>query len=579
MLDTKRARKEEGQRGSVSLPAAVMVMFRSSYRVWKRANARAPGVSALLAVAVILLGVVPGNASDAPRVEVNRIAAQDPPAPVAKVQVLLPVSAEDTAQAGLPVMLNEGEAPATPSASAAAPPVLLLSNAVAAALRYSPGLGALEWQAFAQWEQAQSVLGRNGLATEFSILGMQTDSPLGVFAGKLSQGRVTQADFNPATLNNPDFLGSIEYKLKLMYPLFTSGRITLLADALKLNGEAIDFDRLKAQHELTVKVIETYFAHDLLTQQIIVLDDARGTIDEMKRMIESLEREGLVVKADIAAADVEVANVSDEQNQARANLTLTENFIALLTGAQAGPFTSVIALDPAALRTPTLDEATQAALNNRPDLRAMEKRMCAATNVLDEAIRKRNPTLGAFAEGKHASSGLPGRGHTEATLGAQLTLDLDTGGVIKHEIDQKRADLEAAKLGYQQLADMAKLDVMQSYNSVVTAHGSMDTFRAQGDKAAENLRVVRNRYREGLTNYLDLRMAVTTLKESRLRELNARYSFLLSYMRLMAATGQIGSEMDPILNMQAEDSASIAQPEPVTGAALKPAPGGNSNAS
>lgn len=474
--------------------------------------------------------------------------------------------------------------PAAPGAEASAsqppspPPVLLLSDAVAAALAHSPGLSALQWQAVAQWEQAQSVLGFGGLATEFSILGMQTDSPLGVFASRLSQGRVTQADFNPATLNNPDFLGSVEYKLKLMYPLFTSGRITLLAQALQLNGEAIDFDRLKAQHELTAKVIETYFAHDLLTQQLVVLDDARMTVDELRRMIQSLEAEGLVVKADLAAADVEVANVSDELNQARTNLALTENIIAVLTGAPAGAFTSLITLDPQSLTAPELEEVTRAALTNRPDLLAMQKRVCAATNVLDEAIRKRNPTLGAFAEGKHASPGLPGQGHTEATLGAQLTLDLDTGGVIKHEIEKKRADLEAANLGYQQLVDLAKIEVMQSLSEVLKARGSLATFTAQGDKAAENLRVVRNRYREGLTNYLDVRMAATTLKESRLRELNSRYSLLLAYMKLMAATGQIGGPQDPLLNAPGTPEQSTPLPETNTDTAGLPVVGGLSDA-
>jgi outer membrane protein len=506
-------------------------------------------------------------------VEVAQAPAEDVAASTTQAVVLLPASTAEVVHASAELK------PAVPAAAPKSqPPVLLLSDAVAAALAYSPGLGAMQWQAVAQWEQAQSVLGFGGLATEFSILGMQTDSPLGVFASRLSQGRVTQADFNPATLNNPDLLGNVEYKLKLMYPLFTSGRITLLAEALQLNGEAIDFDRLKMQHELTSKVIETYFAHDLLVQQIVVLDDAQVTVDELKRLIESLEREGLVVKADLAAAEVEVANVSDELNQAQANLALTENVIAVLTGAPAGAFTSVITFEPESLQIRSLEEMTQAALDNRPDLRAMEKRVCAATNVLDEAIRKRNPTLGAFAEGKHASPGILGQGHTEATLGAQLTLDLDTGGVIKHEIEQKRANLEAANLGYQQLLDMAKLDVMQSYSDVIKAQGSMQTFKAQGAKAAENLRVVRNRYREGLTNYLDVRMAATTLKESRLRELNSRYSLLLAYMRMMAATGQIGGPQDPLLNAPSADSAPELQPESNTDSATLSAPGGISNA-
>lgn len=539
------------------------------------ACARAPVYAALAAFCLLLPAAARpsdgGGTSGA--VDITLIAPPD--APPAGIKV---ISLADAG--GVPEQAVAAEEPAGPAEPAgSAPPVLRLSDAVAAALEHSPGLDALQWQAIAQWEQAQSVAGYSGLATEFSILGMQTDSPLGVFAGKLSQGRVTQADFDPAVLNDPGFLGTVEYKLKLMYPLFTSGRIELLANALKLNSEALDFDRLGAQHQLTGRVIEAYFCHDLLARQLAVLADARQTIDELTRMIASLEREGLAMKADLAAADVEAANLADELNKARTNLALTETVLALLTGRENGPFTSEISVEPDVLEVPTLEAATQLALDNRPDLQAMDKRVCAATDVLDEAIRKRNPALGAFAEGKHASPGLPGQGHTEGTVGVQLTLDLDTAGVIRHEIDKKRADLEAARLGFEQLKEMARIEVAQAQSAVVSSRGSIESFQAQGDKAAENLRVVRNRYREGLTNYLDLRMAVTTLKESRLRELSARYGFLLAYMRLLAATGQIGGEQDPFLNMAAQETGNNLEPEASqNGAASTAAPGGYGNA-
>jgi outer membrane protein len=496
----------------------------------------------------------PALAKDAPRVEVaapQQAAGDSPPQVViadGAAVVLTPVAAADTVEVQASAPGAEDTSTTDPGAMAAPlPPVLLLSDAVAAALAYSPGLSAMQWQAIAQCEQANSVLGHGGLSTEFSILGYQTDSPLGSFAAKLGQGRASQADFDVAKLNNPQFIGSVEYGLKLKYPLFTSGRVQLLADALRLNGEALDFNRLDAQHELISKVIETYFAHDLLRQQIVVLDDAKQTVDELRRMIASLQREGLVVKADVAAADVEVANIADELQQAQANLELTQQITGLLTGNAGGAFTCRIALDPAALCLPTYDEAVATALACRPDLQAMDKQVCAAAKVLDEAIRKRNPTVGVFAEGTHASPDLPGQGQSYATMGAQVTLDLDTAGVIKHEIAQKRATLAAAQLGYQQQQDIVKIEVAQAHSEVVKTHGSMEAFRAQSAKAQENLRIVRNRYSEGLTNYLDLRMAVTTLKESRLRELNSRYGFMLAYMRLLNVTGQTGSKDDPFL--------------------------------
>ncbi len=485
------------------------------------------------------------------------------------VDVLVPGTADIVQEpAEADVAADKSEAN-TNSTATAQPPVLRLSEAVAAALAYSPGLSAMQWQTIAQQEQASSVMGHGGLSTEFTILSYQTNSPLGSFGAMLSQGRVSEADFAPATLNNPDFLGSMEYKLKLMYPLFTSGRITLLADALRLNGEALDFNRLDAQHELILKVTETYFTHALLGQQIVVLDDAKQTVDELRRMIASLESEGLVVKADVAAADVEVANIADELQQAQANLELTQQIMGLLTGRHGEPFISQITFDPASLNLPSYDEVVQIALVCRPDLQAMDRQVCAASMILEEAIRKRNPTLGAFAEGTHASPGMPGEGKSFATVGIQLTLDLDTAGVIKHEITQKRANLAAAQLGYQQQQDLVEIEVAIACNELVKTHTSMNVFTAQSINAQENLRVVRNQYGEGLTNYLDLRMAVTTYKESRLRELNSRYSFMLAYMRLLNTTGQTGTTQDPFLQLSdvgAAESASanfaITEQEP-----------------
>lgn len=495
----------------------------------------------------------PVSAQDGTAVQVALTAGAELAGAAPAVEVLTPLAASEVAAVELqpaPEQIEIGIDEAVPTPEEL--PVLLLGDAIAVVLDYSPGLDALQWQSWAAWQQAESVLGHAGLASEFSILGLQTDGPLNVFASKLSQGRVAQADFDPARLNDPDFTANIEYKLKLLYPLFTSGRIRLLSDALKLNGEALDFDRLRAEHELTGRVIELYIAHDLLEEQLVVLADAQLTLDEHTRMIKSLYDEGLVVGADLAAADVEQANLSDETNKAQLNLRLMEELLGLLSGKPGERFASQLALDPALLATPELEAAYSAALSNRPDLQAMERRTCAATNMLNEALRKRNPTLGAFAEGKHASSGWPGDGNSELTVGAQLTLDLDTAGVLSHEIEQKRAELQAALSGLQQLQDLAKIDVAQAHSALQAAQGSRAAFAVQSARAAENLRVVRNRYREGLTNYLDLRMAATQLKESRLRELNADYGGLLAYMRLLVATGELGTAGDPFVTAAVE---------------------------
>jgi len=508
---------------------------------------------ALAAPAGASLGAPGGLAQVNPRVyqaetqyeEITRLANALTPVETANKA---PVTEED------PVPADEAE---TAPMAEDQLPVFLLGEIVSAAVEHSPGLAAMQWQAISGFEQSDSVLGYGGLKSELSITGMQTNSPLGVFASKLSQGRVTQMDFDPTALNDPDYFGNMEYKLMLMYPLFNSGRIKLLSDAVALNANAIDYDALAKEHELTGQVIETYFNYALLNDQLLVLDEASLTVGELKRLIEQLYDEGLVIGSDIAAADVQLANLADEVNRAETYRWLIIDTLGILTGgAYAGEFEPEVPLTILDEPVPDLAEFTVLAMDARPDLNAMSLRVCAATNVLDEAIKQRNPVVGVFAEGKHSSPNLWENGHNEVTFGAQLLLDLDTGGVIDNEIDQKRADLQAAQLALEQMQEMAEIEVAQAHAEVVIARQSIETFGSQAERAAENLRVVKNRYREGLTNYLDLRMAITQHKESRLRQVKAKHDYLLAYINLLQAAGLMGTAEDPFLG--GGDSAYIA---------------------
>lgn len=444
------------------------------------------------------------------------------------------------------VVVAEAQPPAAQEIGTAPKPFLSLSHAIALALENSPGLDALDWQAQALCDQAASVAGLDRLSLQFSILGYQTNGPLGVFGTRLSQGRVTQADFDPAALNNPDFLGNIEYGLRLAYPLFNARRIKLLADALRLDSSATGLDRLRAEHQLRENVIRSYFAHDLLEEKLKVLSDAQQTIGTLQKDVEALHREGLVIGADIAASEVEAANLADEINRSQAALGLTENVIAILTGAAPG-FESAVGTTAAELPVPELEQCYADALANRPDIAAMEQRVAAAALVAEEAARKRRPMVGAFAEGKNASPGWPGGGNNELTLGAQLALDLDSGKVISKEIAQKLDQYNAACAGLEQLKQSTRIEVATAHAGLLSAAGSRSSLAAQSSRAAENLRVQRNRYKAGVASYLEVRMAASALKESRLRELDANYSFMLAQMQLQVATGLIGSDGDPFI--------------------------------
>jgi len=430
--------------------------------------------------------------------------------------------------------------------SAEAPPVLSLEEVIELGLAHSPALQALDWQAWSLWAKARGVEGMGGLDASLAVTSMLTNSPLGVFGNRLSQGRVTQADFDPAVLNDPDYLGNTELRLSLMYPLYDAGRSDLAAEALQYGSQAVQFQQQAAGQQLVGTLVETYFANALLTDQLKVLDQAQQTADELWRMIQSLQREGLVTKSDLAAAEVELANIRYQVSQAQSRLALTETTLRTLTGLDY-PFDTSVPDIYGVIEMPDLADITDLAMEQHPAICAARANAESAGLMLSEARRRRQPTIGVFAEAKHSTPGFNDDGHNESTVGAMLNLSLDTNGVIRNTIEERDAQQQSALWNLQQVEESVTLGVASAFSELTVADEAVDTFAAQSAKAAENFRVVNNQYREGLTNYLDLRLALTTRTESSLREIMSHHDYATAYFRLLVNAGLAGSDYDPIL--------------------------------
>ena len=91
-----------------------------------------------------------------------------------------------------------------------------LQEAIAAATAQGPGIA----EAIARAEAARHAErgARAALLPQVTgeIGGMRSNDPVAAFGSRLRQGRFTQADFDPALLNDPDARIRIEYKI---YPV------------------------------------------------------------------------------------------------------------------------------------------------------------------------------------------------------------------------------------------------------------------------------------------------------------------------------------------------------------------------
>jgi outer membrane protein TolC len=100
--------------------------------------------------------------------------------------------------------------------------------------------------------------------------------------------------------------------------------------------------------------------------------------------------------------------------------------------------------------------------------------------------------------------------------------------------------LERDKLSEQltQQKDQGQLELNKAYHDLVDARFEIAQKTTAVDQAAESLRILQNRYQQGLVNTTDVLMAETQLAQQKFALVQARYAYNLTtyYIQLLTST-------------------------------------------
>jgi outer membrane protein TolC len=122
--------------------------------------------------------------------------------------------------------------------------------------------------------------------------------------------------------------------------------------------------------------------------------------------------------------------------------------------------------------------------------------------------------------------------------GLHVEAPLYAGGRHRGELRSAEADIEAALADAQTILDAISLQVNLAYRGVVAARERIDLARTAVVEAAENLRLVRVRYRNGNATPTDIVDSEAALTRSQQRFFSATYTYLAALARLDYAVGE-----------------------------------------
>ncbi|MGH9881463.1 MAG: TolC family protein, partial [Pyrinomonadaceae bacterium] len=337
-----------------------------------------------------------------------------------------------------------------------------------------------------------------------------SNNPIFVFGSLLEQGRFGATNFQISSLNNPDALTNFRAGLSVRVPLFDQRQSKAQIDVSKLAQQQADEQTELVTQQIRFEVLKSYYGVLLAQSSVAVADEAIkiGTAD-LKRIRDRFET-GLVVRSDLLAAEVQLAEFRQQKLQATGELATAQAALNTALGLPvSSPHTVTDQLSERLFIIETPDELNRLALERRPEyaraLLAVRMNARQVRGARDEVL----PRVDAFA-----SLGVSGRspvtGSSDYAVGASVTVNVFDAG-RKARINRARAAEAIAQAEQEHLANQISFEVVRAYQQFVSARERLRVVAQTTGQANEVLRIVQDRYLEGLTTITEVLRAEMAL--------------------------------------------------------------------
>ncbi len=242
-------------------------------------------------------------------------------------------------------------------------------------------------------------------------------------------------------------------------------------------------------------------------------------------------------KASVAEAKTQLAST-------RAYCARQENLLTRLTGIPRPELMKQLAGKPTGLdRLPVPRHFGVAipaqSLTQRPDIRAAERKVAAASADIGLAEADRYPRLTLNGSLGYEVEGTGGGALSFGTwsFGPSLSLPIFDGGRRKANVDIAKARYDEALAEFKAKARNAIQEVEDALTRYAAAHERAENARVSANQNQQFFKTVEIRYREGASNLLELEDARRSMLDAQQTLLNVMQERLQAWVALNRATG------------------------------------------
>jgi len=363
-----------------------------------------------------------------------------------------------------------------------------------------------------------------------SHTGITTTNPLMAFGLKLNQEILTQADFNPALLNDPDQIQDYATRIVVQQPLLNfDGLYQRKAAKAKLSATELQSER--KQDYIQLSVDKAYMQLQLAYKTVEVLKKAKKAALENKRLANNSFKQGYLQKSDVLAVEVRVTEIDNQLQYAKSNIKNASNQLSVLMNDE-----SYQILQPSdSLVIITNDINFESLPENRKDILAIS----SASEAYEQAYKADKmsflPRLNAFGTYELHDDEVF-QGDAEGYLfGAELRWDIFEGSKRFGKAKKSKAEYEKSKLELNQYKAESQVELNRAKRMLQDAKNNLELTALALEQSNESLRIRTNRFEQGLEKTTELLMAETQYAQKQLEYYATifQHNYALAYVQFL----------------------------------------------
>jgi outer membrane protein TolC len=416
---------------------------------------------------------------------------------------------------------------------------LTLEQAVNTALRNNPGLKAAD----AQIEAADAGVLRSasGFLPKVTVseTWSKTDNPLMVLGTKLNQEIVTPADFNPTVINQPEPISNYNTRLSVMQPVFNGGKEYIGRTQAKLARDASIQDRERARQETVYNVVKSYYGLLLAREYHKVALQSLETSEANVKLAEARYRAGAVLQSDLLRAKVQLAEVKEMLTRSENGIKLASAGLNFAMGIPQGSEYEITGSLAAQELNTEVNTAIDEAAARRPDLISMDLNRRNAEKSVSQARTDYLPSLNLMGQVDWNSEKFAGNDAKSWAVMAVLQWNLFDGLVTRSKVKEALATSSRMRSLEEQTRSAVELQVRQAYYNLAASADRIAATASSVQEADEGLRIVQKRYETGMTTFVDVLGAESSLIRARTNALQALYDNNIAQAELKLAKGTL----------------------------------------